>query len=331
MKKINVVLAGVLLFGSVACLGPAKVDKYVEIKPNETAFVIPLEGATSDQGKFDSVDFLAKKKVATKRIYLPLKKINTGRMYWNYKWVPTVRVITVDRKPITFTWEDASGIKVESNDSIGFKVGINISGHVSEEDTALFLYNYPSGNLTTILAQVVKSKTTEDLSRSFAKYNLEGSPNIYNKAGKVIVKEVKGARQMKGDIVDDSKKNIVAFFAKTGVTIDTFGLIGGLAYEDATIQDSINDNFKSALNIKDQDNKRLAQDKINEKKIAQSLADKKSAENFAKAAEARKKQVEVSNSVYYAKAALVKAERWNGVLPTMMPPNGAGFILDIGK
>ena len=49
-KIIMSIIVAVALTG---CIGPAKVDKFEEIAPNETAFVIPLEGASKkNQGKF---------------------------------------------------------------------------------------------------------------------------------------------------------------------------------------------------------------------------------------------------------------------------------------
>ena len=322
MKKISYLVGFMLITMQLTACGPAKVDKYVEIAPSQTAYVIPLEGKTSKQGKFGSEEYLEKNKVATKRIYLPLRKINTGRMWYSYKWIPTVKVITVDRKPITFVWENMQGIKVESRDSIGFTVGINISGYVSEVNTSKFLYHYPTGNLENVLGAIVKSKATEILSREFAKYDLEGETSD---KGVVITP---GARQMKGDIVDKAKGELISFFEKSGVTVSTFGLIGGLAYEDTTIQTAINDNFRSELDIKNKDNDRIAQEQVNLKNISIATAEKDAAKAFAEAAEERKKMVELEVAMIQANAKLEIAKKWNGILPTMMPPSGAGFIID---
>lgn len=317
-RAINYLMVLAFLAMVPAC-GPAKVDKFVEIKSSETAYVIPLEGKTSKQGKFGSEEYLEKNKVATKRIYFPQKGVSTGRMHWDYKWIPTVKVITVDRKPVTFVWEDQGGIKVESKDSIGFIVGINISAYVLESNTSRFLYHYPSGDLDIVLADIVKSKTTEILSREFAKYDLEGDEKIT------------GARQMKGEIVDKAKADLISFFKETGVTITTFGLIGGLSYEDTDIQTAINDNFKSELEIKNKENERLEQVKVNAKNISIAIADKTAAQAFAKAAESRKKMVELEVSMIEAKAKLEIAKKWNGALPANIMPEGGGFILGMNK
>jgi hypothetical protein len=330
-KLIALAVSGLLMIG---CVGPAKVDVTEEIAPNETAFVIPLEGdSKKNQAQFDSVGYLQSKKVATKRIYIPQVQLDTGRGWWNYKYVPSVKVIKVNRAPVTFVWEGIKGrnkgIAVESRDSIGFMVGINISAYVTEADTATFLYHYPSGNLNKVLGNIVKSKTTENLSREFARYDLEGSPAKFNKAGRMISKASEGARQRKGEIVDLASKDLKAFFKETGVTISTFGLIGGLSYEDKEIQEAINDNFKSELDIKNKANDRLAQEEVNKNNIAIATADKLAAQEFAKAAQARKKQVDLEIEKMLAEAKLVAAKAWDGKLPANIMPEGANMIMDL--
>jgi hypothetical protein len=333
MKRFTLLFALLFSMSALSACGPARVDVYVEVNPSETAFVIPLEGDTAAQGKFNSEKYLSNKKVAAKRIYLPMKEIDTGRFWWNYKWAPTVKVITVDRKPVVFEWEGKKGIDVESKDSIGFTVGINIAAHVEESDTAKFLYNYPTGNMNTVLGGVVKSKATEILSRAFANYDLEGEkvlnskgiPKIDKKTGKAIV--IPGARQQKGQIVDQAKKDLIAFFQKTGLTIDTFGLAGGLMYDDIEIQKAINENFRSELDIKNKANEKLAQKEINDKNVSEATADKLAALEFAKAAVARTKLVNLEVAKMNAEARVTWAKNWNGVLPTNMLPDNSNMLI----
>ena len=334
--KIKIIMSLIVAVSLTGCIGPAKVDKFEEIEPNETAFVIPLEGASKkNQGKFDSVAFLQEKKVAAKRIYKPQRQVDTGRMWWEYKYIPTVKIIRVDRAPVTFVWEGRKGgnkgIAVESRDSIGFNVGINISAFITEKDTAKFLYYYPSGDLNKVLGKIVKSKSTEILSREFAKYDLEGSQAVKNKYGKVTTKAVDGARQRKGEIVALASEELKKFFAETGVTISTFGLIGGLSYDDKEIQVAINDNFKSELEIKNKRNIRLAQEETNVNNIAIARADKISAQEFAQAAQARKKQVGLEIEKMLAEAKLVAANKWDGKLPANIMPQGSNMILDLSN
>lgn len=252
-------------------------------------------------------------------------------MYWNYKWIPTVRVIKVDRAPVTLVWEDDNAIKVESRDSIGFGVGLNITAMVKESDTAKFLYYYPSGDLDIVLANIVRSKSTELLGNKFAKYDLEGGEITDPKTDKTLV--VEGARQKKGEVVSETKVALIEYFAETGVTISTFGLVGGLSYEDNEIQIAINKNFKSELDIKNKANIRLGQEETNANLIAIATAEKEAAFQFKLAAEARTKQVRLEIERMNAEANLERAKRWDGGLPDdmlMLPANSdPGFILDL--
>ena len=148
MKKICSILAiiGTAIINS-ACMGPPNVPPIQEIKPNETAFVIPLEGDGTAQAQVQSVEYLKKKMVQAKRITIPIRQRDTGRFPGDFEWIPTVRVITVDRSLVTRQWSGMPvagnahpGIHVESKESINFRVGFNVTALVQEEDAATYLY-----------------------------------------------------------------------------------------------------------------------------------------------------------------------------------------------
>ena len=104
-RTMVVVLLMVVMVSVLSgCRRPYNTPQFVTIEANQTAFVIPLEGATSDQGQFESVDFLKKSQVATKRIEVPRKWVQTGRYDWQGEYMDTVRVIVVDRFPETREW-----------------------------------------------------------------------------------------------------------------------------------------------------------------------------------------------------------------------------------
>lgn len=110
--KINVVrsvpsLLPVFLVLAVALVvgcGPARVMPLDNVGPNETAFVIPLEGNGTEQEKFESIKYLEGRKVASKRIEIPVRQRDTGYGWWNYEYVPMVRVVKVDRSLVTREW-----------------------------------------------------------------------------------------------------------------------------------------------------------------------------------------------------------------------------------
>lgn len=146
--------------------GPVQLEQNVEVGPSETAYLVSLE--KDNQGKFESIEYLDKQKVAAKRILLPQRAQSLGRAPWSYRYIPTARVIKVDRKPISRKWTgdrnatteganytDAatSPLEVESLDSIGFAISnlqkiTDASLSISYDIFDKFLYDYISSTST---------------------------------------------------------------------------------------------------------------------------------------------------------------------------------------
>lgn len=260
MKKNNRARILLPLLILAAACGPAKIEVFEEIQPSETAFVIPLEGASkSGQGKFDSVDFLEAKKVPAKRISLPLRKKSTGRAWFSYEYIPTVRVITVDRASVTREWTNdldrgsssrPEGLTMESKDSIGFSIGSTITARIDEADAATFLYHYGGKSLSDVIDTNVRSVCQGSLSREFGALDLDN------------------CREEKGSIFKTVNGEIVAFFKDKGITIEYFGLSEGLSYENPEIQRAIDQKFKALEDIKTARNEKLAQDERNAQTVA---------------------------------------------------------------
>jgi hypothetical protein len=321
MKKT--LFVGFFLLFIVAC-GSAKIEKFVEIKPHETAFLIPLEGATkAGQAKFMSVEYLEKAKVATKRISLPQRKHVTGR--WDsidYEWIPTVKVITVSRKPVTREWtadnttgtsNENQAIFVESKDSIGFGVGVTITAMVTEESAAKFLYYYAGNPLDKIIDQNVRGKVNAILAREFAKYNLEE------------------ARKKKNDIFQVAAKEVINDFDLYGISITNIGLAEGMVYENVKIQQAIDDVFTAEMNIQ-VENQKLESERVKNKRILEvAINEKKSAKEFALAAEARKKQASVEIDIMLATAKLEWVKKWDGKLPQNILPENSSILMGLNK
>lgn len=319
-KSLFAVLVLVLI---VAC-GDPKIEKFVEIKPHETAFLIPLEGASkSGQAKFMSVKYLENAKVATKRISLSQRKYITGR--WesvDYKWIPTVKVITVSRKPVTREWtadnttgtsNENQAIFVESRDSIGFGVGVTITAMVTEESAAKFLYFYAGKSLDKIIDQNVRGKVNAILAREFASYNLEE------------------ARKKKNEIFQVAAKEVIDDFSLYGISITNIGLAEGMVYENKKIQQAIDNVFTAEMNIQVEKQK-LASERVKNKRILEvAINEKKSAKEFALAAEARKKQASVEIDIMLAKAKLAWVNKWDGRLPQNILPENSNILMGLAK
>lgn len=314
------ILLSLMTISILVSCGPPLVEKYVTIEPNETAYVIPVEGITKAQKGFMSVEFLEDKKVATKRIYLPQRKIKTGRGWWNFEYIPTVTVIRVDRSPVTREWTgDAKtgtekkdqALWVESSDSIGFGPGINLTAMILEEDTSLFLYRFAGKSLDDIVDKNVRGRVNAILSREFAKYTLEQG------------------RDKKNEIIDKVENETVSYFKKMGITITNVGLAEGLVYEDKEIQQKINQNFIAQMDIQIKENERLSQEKVNQKNISIADAEATAAEKFARAAKSRREQMNIEIDLINAKANLTRAERWKGEYPSNLMPANSPWLLGI--
>ena len=340
MKHLKVLFVLMITVGLLASCGPAKIERFEEIQANETAFLVPLEGASkSQQGQFMSIDYLDANKAATKRVSLPLRKHSTGRLWFSYTWIPTMKVIKVNRQPVTREWtgkaetgtnQKNEALWVESADSIAFGVGVNVTAMVKEEDAAKFLYYFAGKSLAYVVDENVRGKVNSVLSREFAAHDLEK------------------ARKMKNETFAKAKEETVKEFADMGVTIQNLGLAEGLVYADAEIQQAINDKFKAEMDIQVQAQNKLAQDQVNLKNvaIAKAEADAKieeakgmiaieeakaeAAKKFALSIDARTKQVELEIRRMDAEARLTFAKNIKpGVLPSNIMPEGSGFLFNM--
>lgn len=328
-------MAVAFAFSTSACVKPYNTPQYVEVKNNETAFVVSLEGDTSDQDKLNSSKFKNAKQVASKRIQVDKRWNQTGRFTNDGDWIPTMRVLVVDRSPVTREWkapEDQQGhaiklkgadqdkaIWVESADSVGFSMGFTATGYIKEEDAATFLYMYAGNSLAVVMDQEIRARVQQVTAEVAAKYKLD---------------ELRGKKQ---EIIDAVKADIVKFFSERGITITTVGMFGGMTYENPKIQDSIDQTFvaqqekvNTAAQLAAQADKNTI---IVQEATARAQAIQQEAEGKAKAyaAEAQGK----AEAIKVETAALVQAQQnpafmqlrelettqkifaqWNGAFPT---------------
>lgn len=236
--SLVVALASLALTGG--CIKPYDTPEYVEIDTSETGFLIPLEGDGTQQAKFQSEEYLKQRKVAAKRVQITHRWSQEGRIAASGRWIPTVRLVKVNRSPVTREWMspdtmDAQGnhrptqsdkaIWIESGDSVGFSMGFTCTGFISEDDAAKFLYWYPSGSLADVMDREARARIQQVAAEVAAKYPLD-----------VL-------RSKKQEISDGVKRDLTNFFATRGITITTVGMFGGMTYENPAIQKSIDETF----------------------------------------------------------------------------------------
>jgi hypothetical protein len=239
VRNLSVLLfAALALTGATGCIRPYDRPEYMEIDTSETGFLIPLEGDTTEQVKFQSEDYLKQRKVASKRVQITHRWSQEGRMPTEGRWIPTVRLVKVNRSPVTREWMTtqttaSSGavqrmdkaIWIESGDSVGFSMGFTCTAFIPEEDASRFLYWYPSGSLADVMDKEVRGRIQQAAGEVAAKYPLDT------------------LRSRKQEIADAVKQNVTNFFAQRGVTVTTVGMFGGMTYENPEIQKSIDQTF----------------------------------------------------------------------------------------
>ena len=284
-------LSAMLLGG---CVKPYDKPEFVEIKPNQTAFVIPLEGKTSEQGKFESEDYLKEAQVATKRIEIPHKWVKTGRFANSGKYVDTIRVIVVDRYPETRQWAGEGAFVGESKDSVKFNQGISVTAQIQEEDSAKYLYRNAGKDLKTVVDNEV--------------HDYIGSVLLEQYSSKTI-EEIRGN---KSAVLEKVRERVVPYFKDLGITITNLGFVDDMKYLDPAIQAAINKKFNAQEEAK-------AQESINKKNEAQAESERKQAEQKASTMKTQREIRELEIKEEWVK-------KWDGKLPVYITGDNASIM-----
>jgi hypothetical protein len=321
VKRMSLPLLALLLAALLSGCGPPKVLDVVEIKPNATCWVIPLDSANqSAQTKFNSVGFLEEKKVATKRVMVDKVQRQTGRMWWDYEWIPAVRVITVDRSLVTREWTDSDktgtstvkqGIPVITKDSIKLTVGLTITANIEEEDASKYLYYHGEKPLSDVVDQNLRSFAVAELTRQFSSMNLQD------------------AQQNQTEIYSNLFHDAVLAFKQKGITIQYLGNAEGMEYNDQKIQEGINLSYAAQQDIKTAEQQQQAIKIRNETKIMEAEAEATAAGKLEAAKEAATLKNLLEIKMIEAKARMLMASNWNGQLPRSILPANSPLLLNL--
>src|SRR6266446_2530511 len=335
--RIEVLLAFLVAsFASGGCVRPYDRPEYGEIDTSETGFLIPLEGDSGVQARFQSEEYLRALKVAAKRVQITHRWSQEGRLPNSGQWIPLVRLIKVNRSPVTREWtaNATSGtasknqaIWIESADSVGFSMGFTCTAFIPEESPAKFLYWYPTGSLANVMDTEVRGRMQQVAAEVAARYRLDL------------------LREKKQEISDAVKKDITDFFAHRGVVITTVGMFGGMTYENGEIQKAI-DNTVIAQQLKvvnearfeaqqrDNDRVELEANAIAERarRIASGDGDAKKIAAHAEAQAIREVNQALAeakqNPLLYQLRALeverARVDHWNGQYPTYFVGTSGG-------
>jgi hypothetical protein len=340
LKTGSVIIGLLCVAGLTGCMKPYDKPEFVDVDTSETGFLIPLEGDAGRQEQFQSEQYLAQRKVATKRVQIAHRWLQEGRFPTDGRWIPTVRLVKVNRSPVTRTWTTPQNtavgsivartdqaIWIESADSVGFSMGFACTAFISEEDAARFLYWYPSGSLADVMDHEVRGRIQQVAAEVATKYPLDQ------------------LRPRKQEIADAVKNDITNFFANRGVTVTTIGMFGGMTYENPEIQRSIDGTFiaqqlkvvaEAKFEAQKKENERIEleadamAEKARREAMGQADARKTSAAAEAEAIREVNRALNeaAQNPLLYQLKALdvekTRIEKWDGKYPTYFMGAGAG-------
>jgi regulator of protease activity HflC (stomatin/prohibitin superfamily) len=247
MIKVNKRLVGLILMvgivgGSITGCKDYNTPEFVEVSPSQTAFMIPLVGDASSQVKMDSEEAVAKNLVNSKRVEIPKQWVQMGRtsfiFFENGKWMPTAKVIVVERKPETREWtEDGSGtsvtnqgIKAESKESIGFMARMNCTASIQEADAPKFLFNYNDKPLKDVMDTEIRANVESEFVKQCASKSMD----------EILAQ--------KAIIMADVVKEVTDNFKAKGITVSQLGLKGDISYDNAETQKAIDSKFQAEKN-----------------------------------------------------------------------------------
>ena len=287
------------------------------------------------------MDYLQERKVAAKRIQITHRWNQEGRISNDGRWLPLVRLVKVNRSPLTREWT-AEGkhnagdkaIWIESADSVGFSMGFTCTAFIDEKDAATFLYWYPSGSLATVMDSEMRGRIQQTSAEIAAKYPLDL------------------LRSKKQEIADAVKTDVTTFFAQRGITVTTVGMFGGMTYENAAIQKAIDETViaqqlkvvsEAKFSAQQRENDRI---ELEAKATAEKYRLEAKGKSDARLAEAEasiaKAQAEsegirlVNDAVAGSNPMLLqmrqldveksRVERWNGAFPQMMLGNNPNIL-----
>lgn len=326
MKKCFLLLMAVTLIGC----GPYKREMTEEVESHETAFVIPLEvGTQENQAKLMSEEYLENRKVAAKRIVLGQRKQKTGRLWLEYKWIPTERVIKVDRKLVTKNWvtvKDKTGKTIKDNgfplasqDSVGFTIGINLTLMIEEKEAARYLFFFREKSLDETAEEVVKGFVQNALSDEIGKLKLTD------------------CQMQKVEIMERVKERVKSELSQYGITLVTIGLADEFQYDNEKVQEAIDMVYVNESQIRQAEQAQKEAEIVNQTRLEKEKTENDIALNKAKndeqiakiyeaIADTEQKRMEIKCRQLEAEALVEASKKWNGVAPSNVLPQGSSMI-----
>jgi len=237
---------------SEAYFDKTDVTEAYTILPNESAFWIPDAGNNKDsQAQLDSEDYLKANKLAVKRFIIPHAKLGGtgGFMGWD-SYVPSGRLIIVDRTPFSHEWVDADdrgsskkkeGFPCQTKEGLNIVTGVSIGTSVTETDAPKFLYNFgvspPKGSRNDpqiIFTSVYYGRSLFDVMNDYGRKRVQTL--VCDEIGKRTFDQ---ANAEMIPIMDSVQKRATDYFRGVGITLNFIGWGDNFEF-DKPIQEAVN-------------------------------------------------------------------------------------------
>ncbi len=252
---ILVLIAATATTPARAYFSTADKTEAVSIMPNESAFWIPETGGNKDsQVSMDSESYYQANKIALTRFVIPHAKLtNTGGWIGFDSYVPTGRMIIVDRAPYYREWtmSDKRGTSAkdesapcQTKEGINITTEIGISTSVAEANSAKFLHffgvNNPVGDRSdpqVIFASVYYGRSLAQVMDTIGRGLIHTA--VCREIGSRGFDEANAAAN---EIMDKVSKETGKFLADRGITLEYMGWAGTWTF-DQDIQRAVNDAY----------------------------------------------------------------------------------------
>ena len=128
MRKFIIAIAVLFTCGCT----PYMPQKYITIKTNEEAFLLPLVSDSQKQESTNNEEYLKNNLVFTRQVQIPQRWRKTGYTYLSGEWVDSAALVVIDKSPITREWtaDSNSGtsnkneaVWVMTSDQVEFSTG----------------------------------------------------------------------------------------------------------------------------------------------------------------------------------------------------------------
>jgi hypothetical protein len=313
-------LAAGLGLASTGCIKPFEPVKLEVIKPNETAFLLPLLGDPKKQAALNSEEYLRANLVQMQQVRLPQQWVQKGYEYvgYNGEWRDAAVLIRVDRSPVTRVWTaDANtgtshkdeAIWVMTSDQVEFSTGWTCTAYIPNHEAAVkFLYYYPNGTIADVMDREVRAKLQATFGIAVTDRPMD---ELRTKATPVI-----------HDVVEETTR----FFEERGVVITNLGIEGGFIYRDPSIMKTMVEVFnaeqqkskeQAQLDAQMIANKRLLGEREAEADGIKLVSDAKQYE-----AQQAKDNLELYVQLKQLEIEKERAAKWDGRYPVYYMPSG---------